>query len=502
MKVKDLQEKHKDYEYNFANWELYRKAYDGGFDFIEYALHKLERETTSRHEERLAEGIYLNYAAAIVDMFNFYLTEQAPIRHFDALNSNKQWIKFLADADYNGTDFAMYINNTQRLSSIYGTIGVLVNKHHNPNLRSLQDELVNGVYPYCCSYTPTNIWDWGYEKNKESGRMKLNYLKLREADGKITVWSEHDYRTYEIDDKKKQGSDDVVLVESGINPLGEIPFVWMPNIKNLYTPYLGISDLKDVAIIAASIVRNLSHGEEVIKFAGFPMLRLPQEADDGTGTDDGNGQEEVAVRTVLEFDPESPDAQPSWMETQIAEPIEAVVKWIDRKVDELYRVAHLSGIHSQRRSNNKVESGLAMRYEFQQLNSVLLQKNANMAEAEMGIIRLWLKWQESENLIEQVQIDRNKNFSVDDLSVNLENIYRSISEIPSKTFAMLSRKKIIKLVLPDIADMDYKKITTELESAETKDDGKVVKPSESEEPTDKDEGAADEKESDDNPPSQ
>jgi hypothetical protein len=130
----------------------------------------------------------------------------------------------------------------------------------------------------------------------------------------------------------------------------------MPNIKNLTKPYIGVSDIVDISRIVASIIRNLSSGEEMIKFAGFPMMRKPMRWEGEEGQTDETGHQ-----AVQEFDPEWGEAgKPDWMESVILEPIEATLKWIDRKVDEIYRVAHLSGVHGQRKSNNEVASGLAL----------------------------------------------------------------------------------------------------------------------------------------------
>ena len=254
--------------------------------------------------------------------------------------------------------------------------------------------------------------------------------------------------------------EEAAMIDYGDNPLGEIPFVWMPNVKNIYNPYIGISDIREIAYITGSIVRNLSHGEEVIKFAGFPMLRVPMQ------TEGDEKEDSVGVRAVQEFPPDNPNAKPDWMEAAIAEPIQAALDWIDRKVDETYRVAHLSGVHGQRKSNNEVSSGLALRYEFQQLNSVLLQKSNNMLESELSIIKYWLKWQGKDHLFETIEITRADHFSIDDLSINLENIVSTMKSVQSETFKARAQKQLAKVALPDLTDSDFKIIEKEILEAE------------------------------------
>ncbi|MBW1700211.1 MAG: hypothetical protein JRH18_23780 [Deltaproteobacteria bacterium] len=223
-------------------------------------------------------------------------------------------------------------------------------------------------------------------------------------------------------------------------------------------------NIKEIAYIVASIVRNMSSGEEIIKYAGFPMFRKPKELD--TGEEDNDSTEEViGLTAVQEFDPELGEAgKPDWMPTAILEPIEAILKWTDRKTDEIYRLAHLSGVHAQRKSKKGVASGLALRYEYQQLNSVMIHKSQNLNEAEMNIIRLWGRWQNEP--VDGVQVTRSKNFSIDDLSVDLENTLKAMRNVVSKTFREKAQAKIVKATLPDISDKDNEIIVKEIKENE------------------------------------
>ena len=465
MKKTELETKnkiHADYE---TAWNFYRMAYDGGRPFIEASLVKHPLESYANWKVRIDEGICFNYSAAIVDLFNFYLTERATIRHMGGVEKNVQWKLFEEDADLQGTNFDMFLNNSQKIASVYGSAGVLVNKAKA--MQTVAQEVEAGIYPYCSLYTLSNVYDWAWEKDPITHRPILSYLKLKESEeDTYTIWTKSRWeiwrsKTADEDSRSAyQYKGDAILLGAGVNPLNEIPFVWLPNIKNIYVPYIGISDIREISYITASIIRNLSHGEEVIKFAGFPMLRLPmqKEGDEPAG-------ENVGVRAVQEFPPDNPQARPDWMEAAIAEPITAVLDWIDRKVDETYRIAHLSGVHGQRKSNNEVSSGLALRYEFQQLNSVLIQKNANLLESEQNIIRLWMKWQNLEDKFKDVAITRSPHFSIDDLSLSLDNIIKTISEVASRTFKEKAQKRMTKMVLPDLTDTDYEEIETEIQAA-------------------------------------
>ena len=458
MDKKTLEFRNQTYEDNINNWNYYGLAYKGGTDFIVDSLgEQNSRESYENWKARVDEGINFNYCKSIVDLFNFYLTEKKTTRNLKTLEVDIQWQMFLKDADLHGIDYDEWINESEKLAAVYGTIGIFVDKPKT-DMKNVAEEIANRVYPYCSAYILPHILDWKYEKDLVSGRPKLVYLKLKDNNGDYRIWTPTDWEVWTI--KGIDGKEiDPKLIDNGTNLLNEIPFVWMTNIKNLTTPYLGESDLVDISRIVASICRNLSSGEEIIKFAGFPMMRKPMRRDGDDTQEDLTG-----AQAVQEFDPELPNSKPDWMETVIGEPVTAILNWVDRKVDEIFRIAHLSGVHGQRKSNNEVASGLALRYEFQQLTSVLSKKAENMCEAEREIIRYWLLWQKKGDLFKETEIKRTKNFSIDDLSVNLENLFKAMRATVSNVFKAEAQKHIVRLSLPDLADDLRKKVDAEIDA--------------------------------------
>jgi len=457
MDKQELQRTHPDYDANIDDWNLYSLAYTGGRKFIEYALDRIERETQDNYEDRIKEGVCLNFSRAIVDLFNFYLTEKAAIRELHTLESDAQWRMFLRDCDFRGTDFDTFMIEASRLNSVNGSLGLLVTKPE-VGAQNVSEEISANVYPYCCAYTLQNILDWEFDKDPASGRPRLTRIKLREDDGRYLIWYLDRWELWSVGAKDK-----VHLDDGGENPLDEIPFIWFPSMRSLVAPYLGQSDITEISRIQLSLTRNISCGEEIIKWSGFPMMRKPMLME---------GEEEkedvIGNTAVQEYNPEfGGDAKPDWMPTEVLEPIEAILNWIDRKIDETYRIAHLSGVHGQRKSNNEVSSGLALRYEFQQLYSVLSKKAESLVETEYSIIRLWLKWQKKLDLFEQIKIKRSKLFSVDDLAISLENQIKTMTNVTSRTFKILAQKHMVKQMLPDINESDMQTIEAELQAPTT-----------------------------------
>ena len=441
----DLETKCATYSENIDEWEFYGLSYRGGKAFIEEVLTQHERESNANWNSRIREGINFNYCQSIINLINFYLTEKPVNRNIKKLNEDQQWKMFLQDTDLHGTNFDLFMNEAQKLCSVYGSIGILVDKAAH-DYASKAEEITNKVYPYCAPYTLDNIHYWEYERNKETGRPELVYLKLYENGGRYLIWTKRKWEIWEVSEKEKTPK----RVEMGKNTLGVIPFVWLVNIKDLSNPYIGISDITEISRVTASITRNLSCGEEVVKFAGFPIFRVPMEKEDGL---DGPSKETVIGQSaVQEFNPEyGKYGKPDWLESAIEAPINGITSWIDKKIDETFRIAHLSGIHGQRKTNNEVASGLALRYEFQQLNSVLTQKSKNMSEAEINILTYWMMWQDIEPDVEEsAKIERSTSFSIEDLSVDLKNALEALTAVASKTFSEHVQKNIVRKVLSEI----------------------------------------------------
>lgn len=464
---------HPRYEAKVGDWEFYRLSYEGGKDFVKKVLFRHPRESSMNYVHRLNEAIYFNFPREIVDLYNFYLTEKEAARQFGDLAQDAQWKMFFNDVDGFGMDYREFFNECQKLSAIYGAVGILVDKPMTDAM-TVGEEIKRGIYPYCSVYTLPNILDWEYGIDPKTGRSRLVYLKLREDEDRYYLWFLDRWERWEVV-KDKNGRRSAEMVSSSEHGLGVIPMVYMINLHGITDRNFGLSDLSDIAPIAGSVVRDLSCGDEIIKDAGFPMLRMPQEeqhgGEFGDASEGSTGEARQVVigsKAVHQFNPEyGGDAKPDWMPTEILEPIEAILSWTDRKSDEIYRICHLSGVHGQRKSNNEVSSGLALRYEFQQLSSVLNKKAANMNEAEYNVIWMWLLWQNKGDLLSKIEIRRARNFSIDELAMNLENTITSIQNVQSQTFAKLAQYKIVKQELPDISDEDLKIVKDEIAAAPT-----------------------------------
>jgi hypothetical protein len=445
-------------------------SYEGARELVRQGyLKRNERESQANYTRRLQEAYGFSYSKSVIDLFNFYLFKKPVKRNMGPLTEDELWNMFVKDCNLYGDNFDDFMTEQGRYASIYGHIGILVDKA-NKAFETRAQQLEAGVYPYLAPYFPPAILDWSYDRD-ENNRPFLSYLKLLDdldgEDFQYRVWYPDHFEVWEVpdvDESSGKSTDDSAegkLIMEGENPLGEIPFVWLYNLRGKVRP-IGVSDIHDVARIDVSILRNLSHGEEVISYAAFPMMRKPmrEARPDGAKADQAD---EAGVTAVLEFDPDHPESKPDWLEARVQEPIAAILDWIGRKVAEIYRAVNAGGMASMEVSTAP-KSGAALKAEFQLLNSNLVRKATNLEQAEKKIVEYWARWEGIEG-IEDITIERSRTYDVENLAADLENVLTAKTIVMSKKFKAILQKNVVRAMLPAAEDAQLIEIDEEIDAA-------------------------------------
>lgn len=462
LKAGDLKETHELHTFYLPEWIFLLASYEGSKELVRRGyLEKHERESQDNYDRRIKEAYGFSYSKSIVDLFNFYLFKKPVKRDMAALKNDTLWQSFEDDCNLYGDAWDDFLTEAGRWAGVEGVVGVLVDKASR-TFETRKEQVDEDVYPYVAMYFPQAILDWEWERD-ENNRPFLSYLKLWDEDKKYRLWWPDSWEIWEIPDEDDEGESsgekaaakinarEAELIAEGENPLGEIPFVWLQNLRGKTRP-IGISDIHDVARIDVSILRNLSHGEEIISYAAFPMMRKPkQEAI--PGHQQVADEDLAGVQAILEFDPEHPDAKPDWLDASVKEPIDAVLSWIERKVMEIYRAVNAGGMASTEISTT-AKSGAALKAEFQLLNSMLVRKAISLEKAERKIIDYWAAWENVDT--GEVSVERERTYDVEDLATDLENILTASIIVKSELFNKQLQKQVTRKMLP-AADIDMMK---------------------------------------------
>jgi 3-deoxy-D-manno-octulosonic-acid transferase len=126
---------------------------------------------------------------------------------------------------------------------------------------------------------------------------------------------------------------------------------------------LGVSDLTDVADLQKAIYNEFSEIEQIIRLSNHPSLVKTKDTDAGAG-----------AGSIIEI-PENLDAN---LKPYILQPsgsnLDGVLASINHKVEAINRLTHVGTL---RATAERVQSGIALRTEFELLNARLSEKSAN-----------------------------------------------------------------------------------------------------------------------------
>ncbi|MBI5971421.1 MAG: phage portal protein [Deltaproteobacteria bacterium] len=447
MTKEELEKTHPHYDAFVKEWRFYISAYFGGRLYKEgnYLLqHPFESPANYRRRREIS--YYYNYCGPIVDILVSHLFRREAKRDFGSLSTDLLFNAFLKDADLDGSAFAHFMRDAQRLSAIYGRVSIIVDRPKSAAGTQAEARSA-GLRPYVSVVTPENLLDWSYSRS-DIGRPVLEMIKIREDAGLYRIWTRQRWELWQAGEKEKEAR----LVDAGEHGIGEVPVVTLYN-KRTGIRMVGISDIQDIADINKNIYYLCSDAKEIIENTAFPMLAVPYSR--------GETPAEVGPKNIMQFDPAEPNSKPYWLEAPHSS-LSEIREWVRQDIEEIYRIAKMGGVRSVEDFSGP-RSGAAIELEYQQLYSVLSEKADNLEHAEGQILELWAKW---EGKTFDGKIDYPDDFSVMDLDRDLQNAIKAqAAVVESGTFKKELQKKIASSVLPKIGIETLKRIGEEIESS-------------------------------------
>ena len=444
----EIENQHQHYKGMMPRWEYFIRSYLGGKEYQDGKyLQPYQLEFENEYYKRIQYTALDNHCRNVIDIYSSFLFRVEPTRQLNSLQDDLSVEQFLDDADLEGRSFDALMREAQRFASVYGHIWLLLDKP-STNVMTRAEELNQGIRPYINIYTPENVLDWNYCRSG-AGYYYLDYLKIRESsndDGDYyKLWFVDKIDTVFISNKNR---DEPKLIESVPNPIGKIPAIILYNQRSPMRG-LGVSDLTDVADLQKAIYNEFSEIEQIIRLSNHPSLVKTKDTDAGAG-----------AGSIIEI-PENLDAN---LKPYILQPngsnLDSVLKAINCKVEAINRLSHVGTI---RATSERVQSGIALRTEFELLNARLSEKSKLMELAEEQIWRLFAEWQET---VFDGEVEYPESFDIRDWATDLELLQSAkASNIKSATFAKEIDKQIAKTVIDD--DMTLEQINSEIDSNTT-----------------------------------
>ena len=440
----DIENQHQHYKGMMPRWEYFIRSYLGGKEYQDGKfLQPYQLEFENEYHKRINFTPLDNHCRNIIDIYSSFLFRVEPVREYGSLTEDMSVEQFKDDADLEGRSFEALMREAQRFASIYGHVWLLMDKP-STNVMTRAEELDQGIRPYLNIYTPENVLDWHYTRN-DAGYYYLDYLKIREEQ---TAEGEY-YKLWYLDKidcvfVSSTSRDEPKLISSLPNPLMKIPAVILYNQRSPMRG-LGVSDLTDVADLQKAIYNEFSEIEQIIRLSNHPSLVKTKDTDAGAG-----------AGSIIEI-PENLDAN---LKPYILQPngsnLDGVLRSINHKVEAINRLTHVGTL---RATAERVQSGIALRTEFELLNARLSEKSKLMELAEEQIWRLFADWQET---VFDGEIEYPESFDIRDWATDLELLQQAkASNIKSATFAKEIDKQIARTVIED--DTTLEQIDSEID---------------------------------------
>ena len=426
----DIENQHQHYKGMIPRWEYFIRSYLGGKEYQDGKfLQPYQLEFENEYHKRINFTPLDNHCRNIIDIYSSFLFRVEPVRQLGSLEEDMTVEQFKDDADLEGRSFEALMREAQRFASIYGHVWLLMDKP-STNVMTRAEELDQGIRPYLNIYTPENVLDWHYTRN-DAGYYYLDYLKIREEQ---TAEGEY-YKLWYLDKidcvfVSSTSRDEPKLISSLPNPLMKIPAVILYNQRSPMRG-LGVSDLTDVADLQKAIYNEFSEIEQIIRLSNHPSLVKTKDTDAGAG-----------AGSIIEI-PENLDAN---LKPYILQPsgsnLDGVLASINHKVEAINRLTHVGTL---RATAERVQSGIALRTEFELLNARLSEKSKLMELAEEQIWRLFADWQET---VFDGEIEYPESFDIRDWATDLELLQQAkASNIKSTTFTKELDKQIARTVI-------------------------------------------------------
>lgn len=440
-------ERNKDIKEKLAYWEFLERSYDGGEDYNDGGyLIQHERESTEAFKRRKEQSMYVNLCAPIIDLYNGYLYQPEHKRDYGSLDKNELFAKFLDNVDYLGHSYLSFIEQLSLRAGAIGHVGVIIDRPIAISGATKQDQIDSDNRAYCVYYEPSDIYNVEYQNI--NGRIVMTKLILEEESSdddveRFKIWTRDKWVIVEQEEKK-----DYIVVDGGINPLGEIPFVMFPNNNPLGED--PSSDIKDIAYINKRIFNIDSLSFEIINGAGFPMLEEPYRQDTF-----GDETKEVGTGSLLQRGRDDTVGH-KWLEPPHTS-LQQLLAWRGEYIDNIKSSAKTDSTQSTGQS----QSGEALKMRLRALTTVLCNKATSREQAETNILRLWAKW---ENETFDGDIEYTRKFDVYSMQDDIDAAISARSLVPSKTFAKVIAMDIVDRTTRDLDSSVRDAIEQELDA--------------------------------------
>lgn len=423
------------------------------------------KERVDDYNRRVNMSYYYNFCSPIIDIYADHLFKQAVIEDWAELAPTIELVK--NDIDRQGSSIQEFRKQLSDTAQVYGHCFVLVDSPEyskTKGIRTRKDQIDNRAFPYATIYIPQNMINWALDKEGKPYWVLLresydanedpeNYDRKKTRRCEYRLWTRDAWYLY---------NDDYELIMAGVHNLGMVPIVCVFDKKSKTARnFLGISQIADISFIARDIYNASSELRQILRDQTFAFLAIQGNSDEFGALDIGTGKALLypeGRETPVYVSPSSDNAS-------------VYFDHIDRQIAKIFQLAKIdAGVGGQAKSTPASgasvdnQSGISKAWSFNQTNSSLSTKSANLEDAELRIWQIFALW-EGKQFTGSIQYPNE--FSITSILDDLGECEQESRLNMGKTFNVEIRKAIVKKKFPRKSDEDIEVMAKEIEALQS-----------------------------------
>jgi hypothetical protein len=412
------------------------------------------KERAEDYQQRVRMSYYYNFCAPVIDIYTNHLFKDAIREDFGSIEKTIEQIN--QNVDNQDSSIEEFRRQVAEASQIYGHCFVLID---SPNISSTEiisreDQIKRRAFPYATIYCPLAVINWSLDKfgsphwillreDIETNSDFNNFDAKKQGDFVYKLWTRNEWYVYDREFK---------LISNGLHGIGRVPIVCVYSKRSkMYQAFLGVSDLADISFLARDIYNSCSELRQILRDQTFAFLAVQ-------GSSDEYNELTIGVSKAILY-PENRNA-PQYVSPP-SDNAATYFNHIDRQVRKIFQLAKLEGGSAQQDQEVTPQSGVSKAWDFNETNSSLANKAANMEDGEYKIWDVFSAW-EGKEFDGSIQYPRE--FSVQSLNDDLDEAAKEFKLQLGETFDLEVKKAIQKKKFPRATDEELEKMATEAEA--------------------------------------
>lgn len=461
-----IKRRHPEYVGMKEHWSFLNATYLGGRAWFKDNIYRYLKEGDNEYKDRLTRAYRFNHTREVVNLVHKYIFKELISRQDDAPAEVKA---FWDCATLDHKDINTLMRQVEIQSSVNGRIWIIVDSTADGDTITKADEKEHASRVYAYVISPLQMLDFAEDENgnllwclvAETGRDDQDpiastgktYMKYR-------LWTQNDW--YLFAENTKGRSKKVELMDSGSHQLGMVPAFAVDCFNSSDSKYTSPALISDIAYLDRAVANYLSNLDAIIQDQTFSQLAIPIQGL-MPGDDDHTKILTMGTNRIFTFDGEG-GAKPFYLSPDPKQ-AHVILDTISKIINEIYHSCGVAGERTKQDNAAGIDnsSGVAKAFDFQRVNSLLVNKSAALQEAEAKLIHIMMAWQGKEVLLHNCSYAKYPDsFDVRGLSEEFA-IAEQLGVIQApETVRREQMKILVKKVFPTLKAEIDKKINAEL----------------------------------------